>query len=496
MGKILKVLIVSSEIDPLVKVGGLGDVIGSLPKKLIKQGCDIKIIVPFYKIIEKNLESNNIRRKKLNLDIHVRTNLIDYIFEVTEVKISNIDIYLLQNKELFDRDYVYSTPQGDYADNCVRFGAFSLASLQTARKLNFKPDIIHCHDWETSFIPIYIKNARHILPALNFYQDTKLVFTIHNLAYQGIYGRHVLDVLGLPSYIFSIEGLEYYGNINIMKGGIIYSDLITTVSPTYCQEIQTPLQGEGLEGVIKEASSQYNKLIGIINGIDYNKWDPETDNSLYKNYGVKNIDKKYVNKQELKKQFGLNLDNNKPLIGIVSRLAAQKGLDLVVESLELIFELGYQLIIIGSGEERYMTMLANANQRYKGRFWALLKYNDKIARRIYAGSDMFLMPSRFEPCGLGQIIALRYGSIPVVRATGGLLDTISDYSSNKKAGFGFVFKEFTIASLVEALKRAKKMYDDQTQWQKIVARAMKKRFSWDKSSKIYVEEYKKLLNIN
>ncbi len=494
INKKLKVLFVASEIDPLVKVGGLGDVIGSLPKKIQKNNCEIKIIVPFYKIVEENLKNNNFKTKKLDIYIHVRTNLIDYIFEVTEVKKNGIKIYLLQNKELFDRDYVYSTPQGDYSDNCARFGAFSLAALQTSRKLNYKPDIIHCHDWETSFIPIYIKNAKHLLPSLNYFENTKIVFTIHNLAYQGIYEPHFLDVLGLPSYTFSLEGLEFYGNVNLMKGGINYSDLITTVSPTYCEEIQTPSHGEGLEGVISESSVKYNKLKGIINGIDYDKWNPNTDSSLYMNYEIQDIEKKYINKQELKKQFGLDLNDNIPLIGMVCRLAAQKGVDLVMESLDLIFKLGYQLIIIGSGEERFMTMLAKANQRYKGRFWSLVKYNDKIARRIYAGSDMFLMPSRFEPCGLGQLIALRYGTIPIVRATGGLMDTIIDYSKNKKSGFGFVFNEFSVASLIEALNQAKGIYNSKTEWQKIVTRGMRKRFSWDKSSKIYVQEYNKLVS--
>lgn len=492
----LNVLFVASEMDPFVKVGGLADVIGSLPKKLKENSCEIKIIVPYYKEVGTSLDNLHLEKKVISEDVHVRTNSVDYIFEVYEVELKGMKVYFLQNKELFDRDYVYSTPQGDYADNFVRYGAFSLAALKTSHLINFRPDIIHCHDWHTSFIPIYLKNTSNSIEELSFFGNTKIVYTIHNIAYQGVFDAFVLNVLGFPSYIYSQEGLEYYGKINLMKGGIIYSDLVTTVSPTYCEEIKTPSQGKGLEGIIKYVSERSNKLKGILNGIDYDKWNPRTDASIYENYCCDSVHLKSINKTELKKQFNLEESPEKPLLGLVCRLAEQKGLDLLVESLDIIIKMGFQVIIIGSGEERYINMLRDASQKYQGNLVALLKYNDKYARRIFAASDMFLMPSRFEPCGLTQIIALRYGSIPIVRATGGLIDTITDYTSDKKRGNGFVFQNFSIASLVDSLKRALNVYEDKEKWNKLVKRAMNKRFSWDKSSAEYVDYYKKLLSKN
>lgn len=491
----LNVLFVASEMDPFVKVGGLADVIGSLPKKIKQKDCEIKIVIPLYKTVERNLKEKKIEKKTLQHDITVRVNSVDYTFEVNVVIFKGLKIYFLQNKELFDRDFVYSTPQGDYADNFVRYGAFCLAALKTSHLINYKPDIIHCHDWHTSYIPIYLKNTKDSIKEFSFFADSKIVFTIHNIGYQGVFDSYVLGVLGLPGYIYSQEGLEYYGKINLMKGGIIYSDLVTTVSPTYSEEIQTPNQGKGLEGVIKYKSDRSNKVVGILNGIDYTVWNPETDKFLYRNYSYRNFEEKSYNKSKLKKQFELS-GSDKPLIGLVCRLAEQKGIDLVVEALDIIIDLGFQVILIGSGEERYMNMLVSANQKYKNDFRALVKYNNKIAKRIFAASDMFLVPSRYEPCGLTQIIALRYGAIPVVRATGGLIDTITDYSMNKKSGNGFVFDNFSIASLIGSLKRALRVYKNQSEWNKLVEKGMKKRFSWTKSSKKYIDVYKKLVEQN
>lgn len=489
----LKVLFVASEMDPFVKVGGLADVIGSLPKKLREKNCEIKIIIPYYKEVGEHLEILGVEKEVISEDIHVRTNSVDYIFEAYRVDYQGIDVYFLQNKELFDRDYVYSTPQGDYADNFVRYGAFSLAALRTSHFINFRPDIIHCHDWHTSFIPIYLKNTGNPIEEISFFSNTKIVYTIHNIAYQGVFDAFVLNVLGFPGYIFSQEGIEYYGRINLMKGGIIYSDLVTTVSPTYCEEIKTPRQGKGLEGIIRYVSERYSKLKGVLNGIDYDKWNPQTDTALYKNYSCDSVQVKKENKIQLKKQFNMEESPDKPLLGLVCRLAEQKGLDLLVEALDVIIDMGFQVIIIGSGEERYINMLRAASQRYEGNLVALLKYNDTYARRIFAASDLFLMPSRFEPCGLTQIIAMRYGSIPVVRATGGLVDTIRDYSSDSKKGNGFVFQEFSISSLVDALKRALKVYGNKKEWNKLQKKAMNTRYSWDKSSEQYVEYYRHLV---
>lgn len=481
--------------DPLVKVGGLADVICSLPKKLRSNGCNIRIVLPNYRTVKQHLKDLNIQPVEEEIKFRINIYNLSFEFTVTQVEISGIRIVLLDNNDLFDREHVYCTPQADYQDNYLRFGAFCLAALESTRLIDFKPDIIHCHDWHTAYIPIFLKNSTNLINDFSFFEDSKIVYSIHNIAYQGVYDMHLFDIFNFPSYVFSPFGLEYYGKVNLMKGGIIYSDLVTTVSPTYSKEIKTPLIGKGLEGVIADISEKRNNLVGILNGIDYDKWNPETDDLLYHKYSIDNLGNKLMNKFELKSQFNLSTGEDKPLIGMVSRLAEQKGIDLVVESLDRIIKLGYQVIIIGSGEERYINMLITENRKHEGNFCALVKYNDKIARRIYAGSDIFLMPSRFEPCGLGQIIALRYGTIPVVRATGGLIDTIVDYNYHEENGFGFMFDDFTIASLTSCLRKVYKIYNDSEKWLELVKRAMKVRYSWDDSSKIYLHEYNKLMDL-
>jgi starch synthase len=481
--------------DPLVKVGGLGDVMWGLPKKLKDNDCNIRIVLPNYRIVKDHLEEFNIKTLEKEKDIKINILGLTFDFKISQVEINGIRIILIDNEYFFDREHVYCTPQGDYEDNYLRYGAFCIAALESVRILKFKPDIIHCHDWHTAFIPIFLKNSTNLIKNYAFFENSKIVYSIHNIAYQGVYDMHLFNIFNFASYLYSPFGLEYYGKINIMKGGIIYSDLVTTVSPTYSKEIKTPLIGKGMEGVISDISEKRNNLVGILNGIDYDKWNPETDDYLYHKYNVNDLKNKLKNKFELKAQFNLITGKDKPLIGMVCRLAEQKGIDLVIESLERIIKLGYQLIIIGSGEQRYIDMLNAQNKKHEGNFCALVKYNDKIARRIYAGSDIFLMPSRFEPCGLGQIIALRYGTIPVARTTGGLIDTIIDYSLHKDNGFGFLFNEFTIADLVSCLRKVLKIYKNSEQWLTIVKRAMKVRYSWDDTSKIYIHEYKKLMEL-
>lgn len=491
----LNVLFVAAEMDPLVKVGGLGDVMWGLPRKLKDNDCNIRIILPNYRAVKEHLEEYSIKTVEKDREIKINIHGLTFDFTISQVEVNDIRLILVDNEHFFDREHVYCTPQGDYEDNYLRFGAFCLAALESARVLKFKPDIIHCHDWHTAFMPIFIKNSTNLIKNYAFFEDAKIVFSIHNIAYQGVYDMHQFNIFNFASYLYSPFGLEYHGKLNLMKGGIIYSDLITTVSPTYSKEIKTPLIGKGLEGVITDISEKRNNLVGILNGIDYDKWNPQTDKLLYHNYTEKDLTNKLKNKFDLKAQFNLSTGKDKPLIGMVCRLAEQKGIDLVIESLDRIIKLGYQVIIIGSGEQRYIDMLNAQNKKYEGNFCGLVKYNDKIARRIYAGSDIFLMPSRFEPCGLGQIIALRYGTIPVVRKTGGLMDTIIDYHQHPGNGFGFIFDEFTIADLVNCLRKVMKIYKDSEQWMTLIKRAMKVRYTWDDTSKIYIHEYKKLMEL-
>jgi len=490
----MKVLFISPEMEPLAKVGGLADVVGALPKELKKIGCDVRVIIPLYRHVRSNLERLGLKTRVLEQDIAVSIDWLAFRGKIEEVKLDGVTIYLLSNDSLFDREYIYSTPHGDYKDNGLRFGFLSLGALEIAKAIGFKPDIIHCHDWQTALVPISLKWRKHLRDD-PFFKEARIVFTIHNIAYQGLFGKEILDEFGLPWYIFTPQGIEFYGKVNLLKGGIAYSDLVTTVSPTYAEEIKTPQYGHGLDGLLRWISENSNNLVGILNGIDYGLWNPETDKSLYINYGVGDIDAKLKNKSRLKEELGLNTDETKPLIGMVSRLTEQKGIDLVVESLPQIIDLGFQLAILGTGEEKYERMLENAKQTYKENLSVSSGFSDELARRIYASSDMFLMPSRFEPCGLGQMIALRYGTIPVVRGTGGLLDTIRDYSTYKEKGNGFVFYEFSKVSLLDALVRAISVYENRNEWLELVTRSMRGDFSWRRSSERYFEIYKRLKNV-
>ena len=487
----MKVLFVSPEMEPLAKVGGLADVVGALPKELENLGCDVRVIIPHYNHVKENLKNLKLKAKNLRKEIIVCLDWLPFKGDVMEVNLNGLTVYLLRNDNFFNREYIYSTPQGDYQDNDLRFGFLSLGALEIAKALDFKPDIIHCHDWQTALVPISLKWRRHVKED-PFFSDSKIVFTIHNISYQGLFPREILEKFGLPWFVFTPQGIEFYGKVSLLKGGIVYGDAVTTVSPNYAEEIKTPEYGNSLDGILRWISQKSNKLVGILNGIDYDAWGPKTDKALYVNYGIGDINGKLKNKSELRNELGLYAEEGKPLLGMVSRLTEQKGIDLVVEALPQIFDLGFQVAILGTGEEKYVRMLENAKSRYKGNLSVVIGFNDEIARRIYAGCDMFLMPSRFEPCGLGQMIAMKYGSIPVVRGTGGLLDSVRDYSDDRKHGNGFVFHLFSKVSFLDALTRALLVYENRKEWIGLVTRAMKEDFSWKRSSEKYLELYERL----
>jgi len=475
---------------PLAKTGGLADVLGVLPRKLKEKGCDVRVVMPYYKEAEKNLKRLKYKSKFLKEEVIVTIDWLPYRAKIKEATVDEVSVYLLSNNDFFYRNYLYTPPGGDYTDNDIRFGFLSIGALEIAKALNFKPDIIHCNDWQSAMAPISLRWKKHYNDD-PFFKNSKVVFTIHNIAYQGIFASRFLDKFGLSHSLFNTEQLEYYGNVNLLKGAIISSDLVTTVSPTYAKEVKTKEYGYGLDGVLRALPKE--KLAGIINGVDYDEWNPETDKGLYANYSLNDVSGKYKNKAKLMKQLGLNSKGSKPLIGLVARLALQKGIDLVVDSLEELMALGVDLVVLGTGDARYEKLLVNAESKYKQSFKAIIGYNEVKARRIYAGCDMFLMPSRFEPCGLGQLISLRYGTIPIVRGTGGLLDTIIDHTESKEAGNGFIFHEFEGKELIGAVKRALTAYDNEEEWSRMVETAMSMDFSWRKSSDIYVEHYKKLL---
>jgi starch synthase len=489
----MKILFVASEMDPFAKVGGLADVIGTLPKRLASLGCEVRVVIPYYRRVRANLAKLGIKPRTVSKELVFCLDWLPVRGRIKEIESEGVFVDFLKNDELYGRKYIYSTPQGDFPDNDLRFGFLSLGALEIAKALDFKPDIIHCHDWQTALLPICLRWRKHLKDDA-FFKDTRVVFTIHNISYQGQYERGLLDKFGLPEFLFTSQGLEFYGKVNLLKGGIIYSDLVTTVSPTYASELRKKEYGYGLDPVLKWVSRNRDNLLGILNGIDYEKWDPRNDGAIYETYGPDAPERKSKNKEALREELGLDPGGDKPLLGVVSKLTEQKGIDLVLESIPQILDLGYQVAVVGAGVERYEHLLEKAGKRWKRNLSVTIAVNDsELERRVFAGSDMFLIPSRFEPCGLGQIIALRYGAIPVARGTGGLLDTVRDYTEDAEKGNGFVFYEFSKVSMLDALLRAISVYEDRDKWRELISRGMMEDFSWKSSGKEYLKIYRELL---
>lgn len=463
----MKVLMCASEMVPFAKTGGLADVVGALPLALSKQGIEVRVVLPKYKSV--NIKNLSISR--INNDIE-------------KVEIENgMQVYLIENDKYFNRDGLYGEPKiGDYPDNLDRFSFYARRTLDLLKEINFPADVLHCHDWQAALIPVYLKNLYN---KDNFYKNIKTILTIHNLAYQGLFNRDEYAKLGLDWSLFNIEGLEFYGKLNVLKGGIIFSDLINTVSSAYAKEIQSREFGCGLEGVL---SVRKKDLYGIINGLDYELWDPSKDKYLYKTFSLDALEDKYVNKKMLQKDCGLTADENIPLFGIVGRLAEQKGMDLIAQSMkDLITHSHIQFVVLGTGDLKYHNLLEEMAKKYPHNLSAHIKFDDSLAHKIYAASDIFLMPSRYEPCGLGQMIALKYGAIPLVFKTGGLADTISDEN-------GFVFNHYAKEPFVETVKKAIATYRDKKKWLSIVKKAFTYNFSWDESAKKYIRLYEKVLD--
>ncbi len=485
----MKVAIASYEVYPFAKVGGLADVVGSLPKALknLEEIEEIIVIMPKHKVVDRNAEKFGYELEKIaeNVDAEV----IDDVhreFDVyrTFIPSTDVPVYMVSNNHFFSSEKIY-----EGADPAKPEIFFSAAVLYTLKALDYRPDILHVNDWHTALIPVYL---RSVFRDNDFFKKTATVLTIHNIGapYQGRVDRSYMDFAGLPEYLFNIDGLEFYGQINILKGGILFSDVINTVSPTYAQEIQTEEYGNGLEGVLKLRSSD---LYGILNGIDYDEYDPAKDDRIYVNYDINSIDKKYENKVKLQEEVGLRVSKDIPLVGMISRLVDQKGLDLVADIMEYALMLGIQFVVLGTGDPKYEALFKELAQKYPGTVSANIKFDIVLAQRIYAGSDMFLMPSRYEPCGLGQMFSMRYGTIPVVRYTGGLADSVEEYDPVSGTGTGFGFKPYDSAHLLKALARAVYFYKNPESWRKIIVNAMTQDFSWNRSAREYVKLYKSAL---
>jgi len=478
----MKVLFAASEVAPFAMTGGLADVAGSLPRALAALGHDVRVVLPRYRQVD---------REALGLQ-HAATFTVplsswkERCDILTGTLGKNVTVYFINKDIYFDRPGLYGTPRGDYPDNAERYIYFSRAIPELCRVLNFKPDIIHCNDWQTGLVPLYVRTLSLNVEEL---QNARTVFTVHNLGYQGVFWHWDMRLTGLSWDVFTPEGIEFWGKMNLLKAGLVYADVVSTVSPTYSREIQTAEYGHGLDGVLRKRSSD---LYGIVNGIDYAAWDPAKDPALPKTYSAARLSGKQLCKEALRKQLKLPRAPG-PVLGMVTRLSDQKGLDILMDALPRILALNCQFIILGTGDERYHRMLTEAGEGHRDRMRVLLKYDDILARRIYAGSDLFLMPSRYEPCGLGQMHALRYGTVPVVRRTGGLADTVVNYNPRTGKGTGFVFDEYSPDALAACVERALGEYGRPAVWKRIVHAGMKVDFSWNKSAKDYEKLYRKAM---
>lgn len=475
----LKVLFVASEAAPFIKSGGLGDVVGTLPKELRKQGVDVRVMLPKYQDIPVRFTENMNVQAELIVPVGWRqqycgVNYLDY---------QGLPFYFIDNKQYFERPGLYG-----YADDGERFAFFCRAILEVLPKLNFFPDVLHCHDWHTGMVGVLLNAHYSHIPE---YQKLRTIFTIHNLRYQGVFPKEILsDLLALDWRYFTMDGVEFYDKVNFMKGGLAFSNIISTVSETYAREIQQPFFGEKLDGLLRKRQAD---LEGIVNGIDYDVYNPEEDKNIIMTYNVKTLENKPKNKTELQKRLGFPV-KDVPLVAIVSRLVDAKGMDLLGSVLDELLSMDdVQIVILGTGEERYQHWFQLAAWLHSDKISANIFFDEKLAHWIYAGADLFLMPSLYEPCGIGQLIAMRYGTIPLVRETGGLKDTVQPYNQYTGEGNGFSFTNYNAHDMMYTLRMALAIYrENRVVWTKIMKNAMKSDYSWQQSAKRYRLLYNKL----
>lgn len=475
----MKVLFAASECVPFFKSGGLADVIGSLPKALKSLGIEVRVVLPKYQTLAEEFKARLTPKAKLNVQLGWRNQYCG----VEEFEYQGLKYYFLDNEFYFKRDSLYG-----YFDEAERFIYFSKAVLKALPYLDFRPDIIHVHDWQVSILPLLLK--AHYSNDF-FYQDIKTILTIHNLEYQGVFPKEILpDLLDLSYDYLTVDKLEFNKDLNLLKGGIVFCDAVTTVSPTYALEIQDPFYGKRLDGLLR---SKPNKLKGIINGIDYSEWDSEKDSLIYAKYTGETIEKKLANKIALQKQLGLKKDPALPVLAIISRLVSQKGLDLVECVLNDLLKRDLQLVVLGQGEGKYERLFKEAAKTNPYKVSTNIRFDNELAHRIYAGADFLLMPSLFEPCGLSQLIALRYGTIPIVRETGGLKDTVLSFNESSQEGNGFSFANYNAHDMLFTIDRALGYYNLEPYWSNLRKTAINSDNSWVNSAKEYQKVYASLL---
>jgi starch synthase len=477
----LHIAMVSPEITPFAKTGGLSDSVGSLARALEQLGLRVSLLMPAYRSVLQSgfpVEDTGVR-----FTVPVSNRREEGLILKTKMG-SAISVYLIRADKYFDRDYLYGTPDGDYPDNAERFTFFTRATLEVLK--HDPPSILHAHDWQSALAITFLKAQPYLYPELS---PVKTVFTVHNLGYQGLFWHWDWHLLNLDWSFFNLRYLEFYGKINFLKGGIVFADAITTVSPSYAEEIRTAEQGFGLEGVFQERAAS---LVGILNGADYSVWNPRNDPLIIKPYSPKNLSGKKICKADLQRSFGLPGNPEIPVIGMVSRLSVQKGFDLLEKALDKLLSRNLQFVLLGTGDRRYQKFFVQAAAKHPGKLAVQIAFDESLAHKVIAGSDLFLMPSQYEPCGLTQMYSLKYGTIPIVRATGGLKDTIQEFDPETRKGNGFVFRSYEARDLLLAVGRALELFPRRTQWRTLVNNAMAADFSWDRSARAYLDLYQRL----
>ena len=473
-----RILYVASEAVPFIKTGGLADVVGSLPKCFHKDEYDVRVILPKYMCMSEEWKSKMNYVTHFYMDLAWRSQYVG----VLEMQYDGIQFYFIDNEYYFSG----AKPYGNIYQDIEKFAFFSKAALSALPLIGFQPDIVHCHDWQTGLVPVLLKDKFH---EGEFFRNMKSVITIHNLKFQGVWDvKTVRDITGLPAYYFTPDKLEAYGDANYLKGGIVYADAITTVSDTYAEEIKTPFYGEGLDGLMRARSGS---LRGIVNGIDYDVFNPETDTLIENNYNSRNFRKEKIkNKRALQRELGLEQNDGTFMVGIVSRLTDQKGFDLIAYMMDEMCQNNIQIVVLGTGEEKYENMFRHFAWKYQGKVSANIFYSEALSHKVYAACDAFLMPSLFEPCGLSQLMSLRYGTVPIVRETGGLKDTVIPYNEYESTGTGFSFANYNAHEMYFTLQYAMNIYyNKKREWNKLIDRGMAADFSWNHSASKYQEMY-------
>jgi starch synthase len=477
----VNIVFVASECVPFSKTGGLADVVGALPKSLARLGHNVSVYLPKYKQTKLTNAKTLLPSITIPFDDQYR-----FCSVLDGGNLDGVQFYFVDYPPFFERDALYGTPAGDYPDNAERFALFSRAVLEASKILG-PPDVFHCHDWQSALVPVLLSSSYANDPV---FQNVATVFTIHNLGYQGLFPPDILPLLMLSWDLFTIDKMEFWGKVNFLKGALVFADYVTTVSRKYSQEIQTAEFGFGLEGVLSARSST---VAGILNGVDYADWNPETDRLIAQNYSAENLAGKQACKRDLLQQFGIDADNmDMPVIGIVSRFAAQKGFDLIAEIADDLAGLPLIVTALGSGDKRYEELFRSLNREMPKKFAVKIAYDDALSHKIEAGADMFLMPSHYEPCGLNQMYSLKYGTVPIVRATGGLDDTITPWNPSLYTGTGFKFSNYSSLALLTTIREALQAFRDRAGWKQLMINGMSKDFSWNASAKEYVKIYERL----